>query len=292
MLPDLEGMALFVSIVEQGSISAAGRVLGMPKATVSRGLAALEDRLGLQLLNRSTRSLSLTDGGKAFYRRCSPLVKEAFAAEAEVLAATGTPAGRIRMTAAVGLGQIVLMPHLAAFLDHHPKVSLDLVFSDRHVELIEEGFDLAVRLGRLPDSTLIARRLRAYPRLLAASPAYLADAPALMEPDDLRRHNCILVTPDRETWTLIAGEREVAIRVPWRLAVENILAVRAAAVAGHGIAMLPGYVVDDDLAAGTLVTVLPSVTVPPVTANIIFPQQQPQALAVRRLIDFLIERLR
>jgi DNA-binding transcriptional LysR family regulator len=291
-LPDVEGMALFVKIMEHGSLSAAGRALGIPKGTVSRRLAELEARLGLQLLNRSTRSLSLTDAGRAYHQRCAPIVAEAEAAELEVLAKTGAPTGRIRLAAAAGLGQLILMPLLLDFLHRHPGISLDLEFADRRVDLIAEGFDLAIRLGELEDSSLIARRLATYARVLVASPDYLAHAPPLDIPDDLRRHACILISADRQSWTLQTADGDVVIRVPWRLAVQNIFSVRDAALAGLGIAMVPAYVVNDDLAAGRLVRVLQAATVTPVTANALFPPSKTQSIAVRRFIDFLADALR
>ena len=290
-LPDLEGMALFVNIVEHGSLSAAGRVLGIPKGTVSRRLAELEARLGHQLLNRSTRSLSLTDAGRAYHQRCAPIIAEAEAAELEVLAKTGAPTGRVRLAAAAGLGQLLLMPLLLNFLRRHPGMSLDLEFADRRVDVIAEGFDLAIRLGELEDSSLIARRLATYARFLVASPDYLAHAPPLDTPDDLRRHTCILTSPDRQSWALETADGDVVIRVPWRLAVQNIFSVRDAALAGLGVAMIPAYVVNEDLAAGRLVRVLERATVPSVTANALFPASKTQSIAVRRLIDFLVEAL-
>src|SRR5262245_8803883 len=153
MLPDLEGMSLFVKIVEHGSLSAAGRALGMPKATVSRRLAELEERLGQPLLNRSTRSLSLTDAGRVYHERCKPIVAEAEAVEADLLSKTRAPSGRVRMTAAAGLGQIVLMPLLTGFLRRYPGISLDLEFADRRVDVIADGYDLAIRMRELQDSS-------------------------------------------------------------------------------------------------------------------------------------------
>ena len=255
-LPDLEGMSLLVKIIEHGSMSATGRALGMPKATVSRRLADLEARLGVQLLKRSTRSLSLTDAGRAYHERCMPIVAEAEAAELEVLSKTRAPTGRIRMAAAAGLGQIVLMPLLTEFLRRYPGISLDLEFADRRVDVIAEGFDLTIRMGELEDSCLVARPLKTYSRILVASPGYLANAPALNRPEDLRRHSCILTSPDRQNWTLQTGDGDVVVRVPWRLAVQNIFSVRDAVLADLGIAMVPEYVVTAELATGCIERVL------------------------------------
>jgi DNA-binding transcriptional LysR family regulator len=292
MLPDLEGMSVFVKIVEHGSLSAAGRALGLPKATVSRRLADLETHLGQQLLNRSTRSLSLTDAGRAYHERCVPIVAEAEAAELEILAKTRDPTGRVRMAAAAGLGQIVLMPLLADFLRRYPGISLDLEFADRRVDMIAEGYDLAVRMGELEDSTLIARALKTYPRILVASPGYLSNAPVLNDPKDLRRHQCILTSPNRQNWTLQTADGDVIVRVPWQIAVQNIFSVRDAALADLGIAMVPNYIVTEELATGRLVRVLKRVKIPPVTANALYPAAKNQPIAVRRLVDHLVDALR
>ena len=292
MLPDLEGMSLFVKIIEHGSLSATGRALGMPKATVSRRLADLEAHLGQQLLNRSTRSLSLTDAGRDYHERCSPIVAEAEAAELEILSKTRTPSGRVRMAAAAGLGQIVLMPLITDFLRRYSGVSLDLEFADRRVDVIAEGYDVAVRMGELEDSSLIARPLKTYPRILVASPGYLRKAPVLQDPEDLRRHQCILTNPDRQNWTLQTADGDVIVRVPWQIAVQNIFSVRDAALADLGVAMVPEYVITEELAVGRLVRVLKRAKIPPVTANALYPAARNQPIAVRRLIDHLVDALK
>jgi DNA-binding transcriptional LysR family regulator len=292
MLPDLEGMSLFVKIVEHGSLSATGRALGMPKATVSRRLADLEAHLGQRLLNRSTRRLSLTDAGRAYHERCLPIIAEAEAAESEIVSKTHAPSGRVRMAAAAGLGQIVLMPLLIDFLRRYPGISLDLEFADRRVDVIAEGFDVAIRMGELEDSSLIARPLKTYPRFLVASPGYLNKAPALHSPQDLRRHPCILTSPDRQNWTLQTTDGDVIVRVPWRIAVQNIFSVRDAALADLGIAMVPEYVVTEELGAGRLVRVLKRARILPVTASALYPSAKNQSIAVRRLIDHLVDALK
>jgi DNA-binding transcriptional LysR family regulator len=291
-LPDLEGMTLFVKIVENGSLSATGRALAVPKATVSRRLSELEARLGVRLLNRSTRRLSLTDAGHAFHRRCAPIVAEAEAAESEVLATTGTPSGRVRVAAPLGLGQVLLMPLLTEFLKKYPAVSLDLDFADRRFDVIAEGFDIAFRLGALEDTSLIARRLFTYRRVLVASPDYVRGAPPLIVPEDLAAHAAVLISPSNQDLTLETGAGDVVVRVPWRIAVHNILLVRDAAAAGHGIALVPDYVVADDLASGRLVRVLASATAPEVEASLVYPQARNRSVAVSRLIDHCMEGLR
>jgi DNA-binding transcriptional LysR family regulator len=198
-LPDLAGMSLFVKIVEHGSLTAAGRALGIPKASISRRLADLEKRLGVRLINRSTRRMSLTDAGQAFHDRCQPITAEAEAAELEVLTKTGKATGRIRITSLVGLGQVILMPLLTEFLRRNPSVSIDFEPTDRSVDVIGEGFDVAILTGPLSDSSLLARRLMTHRRILVASPAYLKGAPPLNAPEDLRRHICVVPHPGYDT---------------------------------------------------------------------------------------------
>lgn len=292
MQADLIGMNYFVQVVEQGSITAAARYCGVPKSTLSRKLADLESRLGVQLLIRSTRKLSMTDAGRDYFDRCAPIMAEAQAAEMDVRARTGEPSGRIKISAAVGLGQIMLMPHLLAFLDRYPQVQLDLAFEDRRVDLLAGGYDIAVRAGPLEDSSLIARRLMTYRRLLVAAPSYLAGAPELLKAEDLRRHRCILISSDRQTWTFETQAGDIAIRVPWRIAVQNIYAVCEATLAACGIAQLPDYIAAPHIKQGRLVEVLSGAALPGATAYLLHPPSPNQAVAVRRLIDFLIEALR
>jgi DNA-binding transcriptional LysR family regulator len=184
------------------------------------------------------------------------------------------------------------MPILMEFLRRHPGVSLDLDLADRHVDVIAEGFDLAIRLGELEDSSLVARQLKSYQRVLVASPDYLANAPALNAPEDLRRHVCILTSPDRQNWTLETPDGDIVIRVSWRMAVGNIFSVRDAALAGLGIAMVPDYTVTEALASGRLVRVLRRANASSIMAKALYPSTRMQPLAVRRLIDFLVEALR
>jgi DNA-binding transcriptional LysR family regulator len=291
-VPYFDGMCVFVSIVEHGSISGAGRALGLPKSTVSRRLARLERRLGVPLLHRSTRRLSLTEAGLEYHARSRPLVAAATATEHEVRARTGTPSGRIRVTAAAGFGQVVLMPKLIAFMERYPRVSIDFEPTDRIVDLIEEGFDLAVQIGPLRDSSLFAKRLWAHRRILVASPRYLADAPPLHSAEDLRQHSCIVVRPDADHWQFDGPAGSFVVRVPWRFAVRSVFCVRDAAIAHQGIGEVPEYVVSEALAAGTLVRVLERVRRPMVVTNAVYPRTKTQALAVRRLIAFLSEEFR
>jgi DNA-binding transcriptional LysR family regulator len=290
-LPDLAGMSLFVKIVEHGSLTAAGRALGIPKASISRRLADLEKRLGVRLINRSTRRMSLTDAGQAFHDRCQPITAEAEAAELEVLTKTGKATGRIRITSLVGLGQVILMPLLTEFLRRNPSVSIDFEPTDRSVDVIGEGFDVAILTGPLSDSSLLARRLMTHRRILVASPAYLKGAPPLNAPEDLRRHICVVPHPGYDTWSFEGPDHDVSVRVKWRLAVTNVFAVRDAVLAHQGVGQLPPYVISDALKAGRLVRVLAKFPLPLLATHAVYPSSKTQPIAVRLLIDYLAEAL-
>jgi DNA-binding transcriptional LysR family regulator len=170
---DLAGMALFVRIVEHGSLSAAGRSVGLPKATVSRRLAVLERSIGTALLQRSTRALSLTDAGRSFFERVQPIVHDAEAARSEFETVNSVPSGTLRVIAPVSVGETIIAPRLIEFLEKNPHVRVDLHFSDDHVNLIADGFDVAIRTGALPDSELISRPIADISRVIVASPSYL-----------------------------------------------------------------------------------------------------------------------
>ena len=292
MDPDLEGMALLVRIVDHGGISAAGRALGVPKSSLSRRLARLERRLGTQLLRRNTRSLSLTDAGARFVARCRPIVAEAEAAQRELLSGTGRPSGLVRVAASVGFGQVVLLPLLLDFLDRHPEVRLDLHLDDERVALIRDGFDLAVRMGELDDAELVQRRLGTIRRRLVASPGYLARMGAPASPEELARHEAVLLDPRANQWVFLVEGREHAVAVRGRVAVRNLFGVREATLRGMGVALLPEFLVGADLAAGTLAELLPAHAPSPVPATAIHPLTRAPSVTVRHLLDHLAAALR
>lgn len=288
-LPDLEGMALFVRVAESGSLSAAGRALGLPKATVSRRIAKLERRLGTQLLRRSTRALSLTGAGQALLDRAAPLVADAVAAEREILAASGTPAGLLRVTAPVAFGQAVLLPRLVDFLERHRAVRLDLELTDRRANLVADGFDLAVRMGDMEDTELVARRIGVLQRRLVAAPAYAVRKRLPARPEELRGHDCLVVGPDLRHWAFrrATDGAEVVMPVAWRAAVRDMLALHGATMLGLGIALIPCFLADRELAAGRLLPVLPGWEVAPTPVVALRSSARVPSLALRRLIDEL-----
>lgn len=290
----LQGMAVFVRVAELSSFSAAARQLGLSTSAVSKHVAALEERLGARLLNRTSRRLALTEVGSAYRDRCARIVREVEAAE---LAATGDavePRGKLKVNAPVSFGFRHLAPLLPEFLARHPGIGLDLTLNDRFVDLLEEGYDVAVRIGRLDDSTLVARRLATARFACVASPAYLARAGTPATPDALADHNCLSYSYRRrfDEWSFARGGERRRLRVRGNLAANNGDVLRAAACAGLGIAHLPDFLLaEDDLAAGRLVRVLPGWHAPEIPIHAVFPPQRHAFARLRVFVDFLVERL-
>lgn len=288
---DLNAMALFVRVVRSGGFSAAARALDLPKSSISRQVTALERRLGTELLRRSSRALSLTEAGESYYQRCLPVVEAAEAADAEMLRRAGAPAGLLRITATIGFGRAILAKVVCQYLEDYPQVRIDLHLTDERVNLVRDGFDLAVRMGALEDSEMTARRLGSFRRVVCASPAYVARRGAPTSPQDLQGHDCLILGRDLASWRFLSGaDAEISMRVPWRMSADHIDVVLSAARAGRGIANLPLYVAADDLAAGTLVALLEDHPQPPVSITALFPTTTP-SMPLRAMLDLLARRV-
>lgn len=289
--PDLDAMGLFVHIVEHGSLSAASRALRLPKATLSRKLAELERSLGAPLLRRTTRARSLTATGRALYDKVAPLLGEAERAAADIQVSSEEPAGLVRVSAAVGFGQIVLMPILARFLAEVPKVRVDLSLSDDHERIVEAGFDLAIRMGALDQSDLASRRLARIERKVVASPAYLSAHGTPKTLADLRHHVPLVSDSLRDTWAFDTDDGPLDVRVHWRLAAGSMMGLVEAVRLGIGIAMLPSYMVDPLITKRELVGIHLGVIPRSADATALFPRSRTPSAAVRRLLDVAISEL-
>ena len=256
---DLNDIVVFTKVVETKSFTGAAEQLGLPKSTVSRKLAQLEERLGVRLVQRTTRKLALTDIGEAYYERAARIVADLAAAEQLVTDMQATPRGRLRITAPIDMSSQYLGSIIASFLAAHPDVNVELDATDRVVDLIEEGFDLGFRFGPLPESTLIAKKLGTFEGMLVASPAYLARRPAPTTIDELEDHDKILFLPNARTqgWTMVNGTQSYELGRPARFTGTNFFSVRDAVLAGGGISMMAEFVVACEIAAGRLVRVLP-----------------------------------
>lgn len=257
MALDLDTVALFVRVAALGNVSAAGREQGLSPASASTRLTQLEGSLGARLLHRTTRRVALTQEGEAFLREAQTLL----AAEAQALASVGqgraAPQGRLRVSCSSSFGRQHVSPVLSAFLARYPGISLDFRLTDRVVDLIEAGMDLAIRVGALRDSTLVARKLAPNRRTLCASPAYLAARGAPKHPGDLAAHDCLILGEQRD-WRFVTPGGPLSVRVGGRLASDNGEVLRDAVLAGLGIALKSTWDVGAHLRSGALVPVLPA----------------------------------
>lgn len=287
----LTGMAVFAKVVEQQGFSAAARALGMSKSAVSKQVAALEDRLGARLLNRTTRRLSLTDAGTAFYERCARVLAEAEEAERAVGSLQAEPRGLLKINAPMSFGVLHLAPAIPEFMERHPAVTVDITLNDRIVDLIDEGYDLAVRIARLPDSSLVARRLAPGTRVFCASPDYLERHGTPSHPRDLAEHNCMIYSyMPLEEWRYRGPDGEGSVRVRGSLRANNGEVLRAALLAGLGIAPMPTFIVGPDLRTGRLRTVLDAYRDDASSVYAVYPHARYLSAKVRLFVDFLRQR--
>ena len=291
-MSQLEDMQMFACVMEQGSFTAAADSLGLSKQLVSRRVAALEERLGVRLLNRSTRRLSATALGQAYLERVQRILQEVAEAEQLIVTQRSSPRGALRLSAPVSFGIQHLSPLLPGFLLRYPEVSVELDLSDRTIDLLAEGFDMAVRIGALADSSLIASPLMPLGMVTCASPSYLAARGVPQTPAELAGHECVLYGHSAAVeWPFRLAGRLQRVAVKGRYRVNNGELVRDAAIAGLGIARLPTFIVEDALASGKLVAVLDAFQLPGNTAWAVYPQHRQASLLVRLLIDYLRDAL-
>lgn len=285
-------MDLFLRIVDAGSFAAAAEQLGLSRALASRAVLDLEARLGTRLLNRTTRRLSPTEAGIAFYRRAQRIVADVAEAEEEAAALHARPRGLLRVNAPVSFGVLHVAPALATYLDRYPEVSVDLTLNDRVIDLLEDGTDLAIRIGQLADSSLVARRLAPCRVILCAAPSYLAAHGTPAHPADLSRHRCIgyAYGANRDEWVLQGPGGEARARIGARLQINNGDAIQAAIREGYGISLQPDFIAADDLAAGRVVQVLPEWRLPEIAIHAVYPPARTLSAKVRSFVDFLVER--
>ncbi len=248
-------MILFARVVDAGSFAAAAKSLGQTRAAVSKQIAALEERIGAQLLNRTTRSMHLTEIGADFYTRCARIAEEAEEAERAVASLQGAPRGLLRIAAPLTFGRRYLAPLVAPFLSSHPEIAIDLVLDDAPADLAREGFDLAIRVAARTDSSLVARRLADSAHVVCGTPEYFERAGVPDSPDALREHRCLLYgsLPTPRLWRFREGK---TVRVTGPFTVNHGESLRRALVDGLGVAYLPRFIVGDDLESGRLRAVL------------------------------------
>lgn len=285
----IETMRAFLSVAQEGSFTAAGRRLGLSTKLVSKYVQQLEDRLRTQLFNRTTRSVSLTDMGAAYLDRCRPIVEQVDELDALVLERQTTLAGPIRVTAPTGFGSTRLPGALLPFMTEHREVEIDLKLADNRIALVEEGFDLAIRIGTLRDSTLIARKIADMPLVTTAAPAYLDAHGRPDNPRALATHNCLIdLNPtDTNVWRFTGKGGEHSVRVSGSLQANSPGAIAQMAIGGLGIARSPLYTVEDALADGRLERVLPDYVTDLFGLYALYPPNRHLTRRVRALIDHL-----
>lgn len=290
----LRAMQSFVRIVERGSLTAAAESLRVSLPSMVRSLAALESGLGVRLLNRTTRRMALTNEGREYYELCRRVLSEVEQAEAALTAQQDTPRGRLRVTASVMLGQMHVAPVLTAFAARHPAVHAELLLLDQPLDLVAEGVDLAVRVGRLPDSALVAIPVGVARRMLCASPAYLKRAGTPQSPDDLAAHRCLASSgPARGyQWQLGAGKQARQVKVRPVFSSNQIAAAIDAAASGLGIGQFLDYQVQALLASGRLKRILVDFEPPAQPINVVHPQARLPSPNVRAFVDWGVPRLR
>jgi DNA-binding transcriptional LysR family regulator len=294
-IPDFEAWDLFVAVAQHGSFAAAARTRSLSVPTVSRAVARLEARLGAALFHRSSRRLSLSALGHEALGQAQALVAAAQALEERLGEATTTPSGPIRLAAPLEFGRAHVAPLLAEFLARNPQVSVELALDDARIDIVASGHDIVLRIGRLADSSLIARRLCPVERIPVASPAYLARHGRPRHPADLARHLCLIYTnaPQPDVWQFIGPEgASYSVTVSGPLRANSGGALNPAAIAGAGIALQPDFLAAEALAAGTLEPLLPDWRPPPLGLYLITPPSPLRPVRVRLLMDHLADRLR
>ncbi|BEE16011.1 LysR family transcriptional regulator [Aeromonas enteropelogenes] len=288
---DLNAALILVRIVDKGSFTAAAQELGMTKAMVSRRIAELERRLGVRLLYRSTRQLTLTEEGEQYYQRCSKAVDTLTEAELMLSARQQEVTGTLKLAVPIETGQLVVGRMVAKFLQRYPAMQVELELTNRILDPISEGLDAVVRVGDMSNSNLAARRLWSTERLLCASPDYLARSPAIARPEDLLRHERVAVSSGflASHWCFERDGREVLVDPPSRFRVNNITCAREAAKAGLGVASLPAMLCLEELERGELVSLLPEWQQPRVPIYLLFPERRLMPRKLRAFIDFMVE---
>ncbi len=284
MQPSLDDLALLVAIADEGGFTAAARALGLPKSTVSRRLADLETGLRTSLFQRSTRALSLTDEGQRIYALAKPAIDAAQDAARAIAEREHVVAGRVTLTTTAAIGQHLIAPHLPALAEHYPALQVELRLTERRLNIVAEGIDLAVRMGTLDDSELVARRLTTVRRCLVAAPDYLTTHGMPAHPSDLASHKAIVTNHTLATWRFVGGW-ECDLR--WSIAAGNMLVAHRIALAGHGIALLPDFLIEQDVQSGALLPVLRDFWEDAADAWLVSSRQRYRSPAVRAVLEEL-----
>ena len=290
MSMDLNSMTVFARVVEEQGFSAAARQLGLSKSAVSKHVAQLEDRIGARLLHRTTRRLRLTDVGSAFYERCARILAEVEEAELAVSHMSSAPRGTLRVSAPVSFGSRYLAAPVAEFARLYPELRMEIVLNDRLIDLVDEGYDVAIRIGRLADSSLIAKRLCDMPGFIVATPAYLAQHGTPQKPADLHEHNCMLysLATSGDVYPFRENGRETTVKIEGSLRANNGDLLMEAVRQGVGLGYMPAFFCGADLRSGAVVEVLADYRAAPGAISAVYPHNRHLSVKVRVFVDFLV----
>ncbi len=290
----LTDIAVFVQVVDSGSFTAAAERLGMSKSVVSKYVTRLEDHLGARLLNRTTRRLSLTEIGRTFYEHSQSGLREIEEAEAEVSRLQGAPRGTLRLNAPMSFGILHIAPAIPDFIARYPELSVEMNLDDRQIDLVEEGFDLGIRIAELPDSSLVARRLAPCKHVVCGAPGYFRRHGIPRNPEELRNHNAITFkyqSSAREWHFISPAGTAVRIPVTGSIQMNNSLALRETLVREAGVSMIPTFIVGADIKEGTLRAVLTDHKTLELSIYAIYPQHRHLSPKVRAFVDFIADRI-
>ncbi|EKM23737.1 MULTISPECIES: LysR family transcriptional regulator [Vibrio] len=292
-MDQLSAMRAFVRVVQTGSFSATGREMNTSQTTISKKVAALEKKIGVKLLARSSRDHALTPAGTKYYQTCVDILGELDEAEAEARSEVASPQGTIRISAPVAFGRILLAPIMSEFFQRYPDIKVDLQLSDQHTDLISDGIDVAIRAKQLEDSTLIARHLFDNPMLVLAAPNYLQQHGEPKTPEDLKQHNCLVYSrmKDINVWSFTKQNQKHAVAVNGNFQSDNGDVLLEVALTGMGIVTLPIWMVEHHLKEGRLTQLMSDYTGQNLPFNAVYLQSRYTPLKVRCLIDYLKEKL-
>lgn len=284
---------IFVAVLDAGSFTGAADRLGVTKSAVSRRISDLEDDLGVRLLHRTTRRLSLTEAGERYLRYARRALSEAQAAEDAASSLQDSPRGHLRINTPMSFGRLHVAPAIPDFLARYPDIRVEMTMEDRTIDLVEGGYDVGIRVGVLAESSLIARRLAPSRNVVCATPAYLEQHPPVLTPRDLLQHNCLRYAyfSEANEWTFTREDQREPVRVSGSYQVNNSEALREAVLAGVGVARVPLFVVGEDLRRGRLTRVLPHYDMPAQYVHAVWPERAYLPRKVRVFVDFLRDRI-
>jgi len=292
-LNNLNDMMVFLNVAEQGSFTAAANKIGLPKSNISRKISRLEEKLSVKLIERSTRALHLTEIGQVYFQHCQRIFEEMQNAQLCVENLSATPKGKIKLCTSVGAGQELLAKPLADFYRLYPDIELDLKLTNRRVDIVEEGFDLAVRVGESPDSTLLSKKLVTVKLALFSSPAYIEQHSEITSPDQLSDHQCLLMNSvnDKAIWQLNSQNEQCRVSFTPRIRADDFNVLKTMVINHCGIGLFPEYLCTDELKQGLIQRVLPHWTGRTIDIYAIYPSRKGVTPKIRVLLDFLADRL-